>query len=264
MEHTYWHKQTKGNPLFPDLLWSRPENKNQAGRLLIIGGNLHGIAAPAEAYATAEASGIGVAYVLLPDAVQKMVGFLENAYFAPSTPSGSFAQTALAEMLDHSQTVDGVLLAGDVGRNAETAIALEKFVNKYSGLITITKDFLDYFSKSPRTLLERPRTTIVASLAQLQKLAQYSQFTRPITLGMDLINLVDALHEFTTIHTASVVTKYQDQLVVAHGGQVSTTKLTEDLLIWRVKAAATVAVWQLQNPSKTFEALTTAAFHFIQ
>ena len=44
MNHDYWHKQTSSKPLFPELIWSRPENRQLAGKLLIIGGNLHGFA----------------------------------------------------------------------------------------------------------------------------------------------------------------------------------------------------------------------------
>src|SRR3982750_3265194 len=100
MERTYWHKQTPEKPLFPDLLWSRPENRAHAGKLLIMGGNAHGFAAPAEAYAESEQAGIGAARVLLPDSLQKTVGrtFAAGEY-APSTPSGSFSQKALAELL---------------------------------------------------------------------------------------------------------------------------------------------------------------------
>ena len=87
----YWHKQFD-SPLFSDLLWSRPENKQFAGKLLIIGGNLHGFAAPASAYEQSQRAGIGVARVILPDALQKTIGrIFEAGEFAPSTPSGSFS-----------------------------------------------------------------------------------------------------------------------------------------------------------------------------
>src|SRR5262245_34884782 len=123
MEREYWRKQQPGKLLFPELEWSRPENKAQAGKLLIVGGNQHGFAAPAEAYAVATKTGIGTARVLLPDALQKTVGrILDNGEFAPSTPSGSFSQKALGELLSYSSWADAALLAGDFGRNSETAI----------------------------------------------------------------------------------------------------------------------------------------------
>jgi NAD(P)H-hydrate repair Nnr-like enzyme with NAD(P)H-hydrate dehydratase domain len=256
MANTYWYRQGS-EPLFPELLWSRPENKLHAGKLLILGGNLHAIAAPAEAYNEAVKAGIGSARVLLPDAVKKIVGpILENGEFAPSTPSGSFSQKALDEFLSMAGWSDGVLLAGDFGRNSETAILLEKAVNKYEGPLVITKDALDYFLTSPLNLLQREETVLVLSLGQLQKLAMAAQFRQPITHALDLIRLVDTLHEFTRQFTCAVVVKHLDHICVAYQGKVSST--TSTAKIWRVVTAAHSAVWQLQHSEKAFEALTTA------
>ncbi len=258
MDRTFWHKQTVNTPLFPDLLWSRPENRHHAGKLLIIGGNVHGFTAPATAYNEAMKAGAGVARVILPDALQKTVGTLvPEAEFVPSTPSGSFAQKALAEIIAASTWADGVLLAGDYSRNSETAILLETFTEKYSGQLTLTKDAADYFAKSPRTLLHRPDTTLVISLAQLQQLGISSNFRTPITYSMGLLQFVDVLHEFTSQFTATVITQHVDNMFVATDGQVSTTSLTSPQKVWRVSTAAYAATWWLQNPSKPFEAMTT-------
>jgi NAD(P)H-hydrate repair Nnr-like enzyme with NAD(P)H-hydrate dehydratase domain len=59
VENTNWFKQRQTEPLFADLLWSRPENRLRAGKLLIIGGNKHLVAAPGNAYTAAEKAGIG-------------------------------------------------------------------------------------------------------------------------------------------------------------------------------------------------------------
>jgi ADP-dependent NAD(P)H-hydrate dehydratase / NAD(P)H-hydrate epimerase len=258
MDNSYWHKQTEDQPLFPDMLWSRPENRMHAGKLLVVGGNAQGFAAPAEAFAESGKAGIGVARVILPDALQKTVGKVFAAgEYAPSTPSGSFAQNALAELLGDSAWADGVLLAGDLGRNSETAILLEKFAGKYRGQLTITKDAADYFVGIPKSVLMRPDTTLVISLAQLQKLGVSAHFPTAFTFGMDLLHLVEALHDFTVQHTCNIVVKHLDTIIVAANGQVSTTKLKQDKEIWRVQTAAHVATWWLQNSSKTFEALTT-------
>src|SRR5436305_544558 len=107
---TYWHRQTPSKPLFPDLLWSRPEHKSTAGKLLIIGGNLHNFSTPAQAFNYVSEAGIGSARVLLPDSIKKLVGgVFESGEFAPSTPSGSFSQKALIDMLEQSSWADGVL-----------------------------------------------------------------------------------------------------------------------------------------------------------
>lgn len=259
MDHTYWHKQTPQAPLYPDLLWSRPENKRQAGKLLIVGGNAQGFAAAGEAYAEAAKAGVGTARVLLPDSLQKTVGkVLEAGEYAPSTPSGSFSGRALAEMLAMAGWSDGVLVAGDLGRNSETAILIEKFIDKYDGQLTLTKDAVDYCVNAPAALLARENTLLVLSFAQLQKLAVKARFIQALTFEMDFLRLVDALHEFTLKYKVNIIVKHLETMFVAAGGQISTTKLTEDTEIWRVKTAAHAAVWWLQNPAHAFEALTTS------
>ena len=258
MNNTYWHRQTKDKPLFPNLLWSRPENRAHAGKLLIAGGNSYGFAAPAEAFAAASKAGIGRARVLLPDSLQKTLKAFEAGEYAPSTPSGSFSQRALAEVLASSNWADGVLLAGDFGRNSETAILLENFVQKFVGQLTITKDALDYFTSAPLLVLNRSETTLVLSFAQLQKMAIAAHFPSAFTFDMDLIRLVDNLHEFTSTHQCNIIVKHLDTSLIASSGQVSTTKLTADKKVWRVTTAAAASVWWLQNPEKPFEALTTS------
>jgi hypothetical protein len=259
MTNDFWHKQEPGKPLFPELLWSKPENKLQAGKLLIVGGNAQGFAAVAEAYGAAAKAGAGTARVLLPDSLQKTVGKLfPEAGFAPSTPSGSFAERALGELLASSGWADGVLLAGDTGRNSETAILFEKLIEKYQGQLTVTKDAMDYFTSTPIHLLQRPDTTLVLSFAQLQKIGAGARFPAAFTFGMDLVRLVEALHAFTQIHKVHIITKHNADVLVAVGGQVSTIKSDNPRETWRVKTAAVSSVWWLQNPSKPFEALTSS------
>ena len=259
MSHTYWHKQTLDKPLFPDLLWSRPENKRQAGKLLIIGGNAHGFAAAGEAYVETTKTGIGTARVLLPDSLQKTVGrVFEAGEYAPSTPSGSFSRQALAELLAMSAWADATLLAGDFGRNSETAILLEQFITKYQGRLALAKDAVDYFIKAPAGLLNREETLLILSFAQAQKLGANSSSAIALSFDMDFLRLIDTLREFSRQHQIALIVKHLETIFVAVDGQVSTTKLVTDQPIWRVPTAARATVWWLQNPSQPFEALTTS------
>ena len=259
MDTSYWCRQTADNPLFPQLAWSRPENRLTAGKLLIIGGSAHGFAAPAEAYAESIRAGIGTSRALLPDAIQKIVGILiEQAEFAPSTPNGSFSQKALDASLSLSHWADATLLAGDFGRNAETAILLEKFLAKNTGAVTITKDAIDYTTSLSASVLNRPNTLLVLSLAQLQRLGIAAKMPQAIKYGMDLLQLVSWLHTFTLMHAPHIIVRHLDTLFVAVNGTVSTTKQTSKQPLWRLKTATYASVWWLQNPGKPFEALTTS------
>jgi hypothetical protein len=259
---TYWHRQGH-EPLYPDILWSKPENKQHAGKLLIIGGHAHGFAAPAQSYQYAIDSGAGSVRVLIPDHIRKQLSHFQGPSleieYAPSTPSGSFASGSLAEMLEHSNWADAVLLAGDLGRNSETAIVLEKLLSKTSVPLTATKDAVDYFTAAPQAILKRPSTCFVLSVAQLQKLVQNARYTKAVTYSMDLMHIVDLLHDFTYIHELSVVVKHHSTIIVAVNGEVSTTTSGSDMEEpWRVATASRVAVWWMQNPNKTFQAITSA------
>jgi NAD(P)H-hydrate repair Nnr-like enzyme with NAD(P)H-hydrate dehydratase domain len=257
MENTNWFRQAN-KPLFEDLLWSRPENKRYAGKLLIVGGNLHSLAVPAAAFAAAEKAGIGTARVVLPGAAQKVLGrgFLE-AEFAPNTPSGSFSREALAVILENAHWADGVLLAGDFGRNSETAILLESLLDKYTGPLVAAGDAVDYFLGGKSRLLERPNTVSLINLGKLQKLVKNNTPQDVIKHDMNLIDLVNILQKWTDGQNLGVVTRHQASLVAAYGGKVSTTT-SEDELAWQIELAAYVATWLIQQPAKPFEAITTA------
>lgn len=262
MDLSYWHKQTS-EPLYPELVWSKPENKNHAGKLLIVGGNSHGFSAPAEAFTIATREGIGVVKVLLPDHIKRqLVGVNPptlEMIFAPSTPSGSFSTKALAEMLDYSLWADGVLLAGDLGHNSETAILLEKFVSNYLGILMLTKDAVDYFVENPKPLINNSNCCLVLTIAQLQKIAIKLNYTIPFKFNMDVIQLVQALHSFTSEFKVTIILKHLNTIFVANNGNVSTTKSQPDELeAWRLRTASKAVVWWIHNPSKTFESLTVS------
>lgn len=262
MQTDYWLKQDKETPLFPGILWSRPEHKQTAGKLLIIGGNLHGFIDVGISYQRAVQAGAGTVKVLLPDALQKIVGAtLENCEYAPSTPSGSFAKTALTEFLSYAQWADCVLLAGEFGRNSETAILLEEFVQKYSGPLCITRDALEYFYASAKAIVDRPATMIIGATGQLQKLAMSVRFTSAITTSLDLIRMSEVLRDFSTAHQAIFVTHQLGTTFVSEKGRVSSTKTGSDDDIWRIPTAAAASVFWMQNPSQGFEAVTTSLIY---
>lgn len=260
MNRDYWQKQTS-EPLFPDILWSRPENKAGAGKLAIIGGNAHGFSAPGTAYDVALQTGAGVVQVLLPDAIRKTVKYvLPDAEYAPSNRSGSFSQQALSQFLQTSSWSDMVLIAGDLGRNSETATLLESYVQQFSGLIAITQDAADYFKETPSLVVDRPNTLLVVSLAQLQRIFIATPSITPITYSMSTAALVEALYEYTIERPVTIITLHNGFVFVAHAGRIVTTAAVsnppEDA--WRIKTASKASVYWMQNPNRPFEAVTTS------
>lgn len=263
MDNTYWLKQTKDAPLFKDLLWSRPENKRFAGKLLIVGGNLHSFAAPGIAYGAALKAGIGTTRLLMPDKLQKTVGkLIPEAEFAPSTLSGSFSKIALAQLLEAAEWADGVLLAGDFGGNSETAILLENFLQKFDGQVTLAQDGLDFFLEANSPIINRSKTLSVIDISKLQKLAKNNRPATRILSSMMLSDLIETLHDWTTGNPGQIITYHGNNLIVASGGQVSTTPAPQRAN-WQVELAAYASVWWLQQPQKPFEALSTAIHDYL-
>lgn len=255
-----WQKQELSSPLFEAIVWSRPEQKALAGKLLIVGGNMHAIAAPSEAYQLAIKQGVGEVRVVLPDKTRKLLGpkVPIDIELAASTPSGSFSTKAEQALQTYIAWADASLFAGDIGRNSETAIVLEAIAQKMPGLQVYTRDALDYFYSNPLTLLRREHTLLVASLSQLQKICINSKWPTPITYSMGLGPLCQQLIELTNTHKAHIAVLYGSNIVVAANGNCISTKLPSEPTEWRLKTATAASVWWLQNPDKPLEAIATA------
>lgn len=259
MDFSYWQKQVPGTPLFPDIEWSKPEQKSHAGRLGIIGGNKLGFAGVAEAYETAHKTGTGEIRVLLPDALKKSVpSSITDAVFAATNPSGSLSRDAAAEMNALGAWATGIVLIGDAGRSSETAILYEEFVHSYTGPLIATRDAVDLIKNNPQALAERPQTLLVISFAQAQKLFQSLYYPKILTFSMQLTNLVEALHKFTITYPTAIVTLHKDTLIIAHEGKVITTPWTNPMAIWRGQTATKAASYWLFTPNKLIESVASS------
>ena len=256
---TFWHKQTPSEPLFPEMIWNKPENRSLAGKLLIVGGNLHAVSKVAQAYEYASKHGAGEVKVALPDSLKKTVGSaLPSCEFVESTPSGSFALKSKNSLLAFGNWADAVLFCGDLGHNSETAVLLEQFMKDYSAHITLANDALDYFLSHAEAALSRPKTVLVMTIAELQAMCKDIRWPTPITFSMGLVQLAKELHELTGKYPASIVMHYEANFVCAHAGQVCTTPSENGDDLWRTLIATKASVDCMQNPTKTFEALATA------
>jgi ADP-dependent NAD(P)H-hydrate dehydratase / NAD(P)H-hydrate epimerase len=259
MDYSYWRKQTPGTPLFPDIEWSKPEQRGLAGRLGIIGGNKLGFAGVAEAYQAASEAGAGEVRVLLPDVLKKTIPpVMTDAVFAPTNPSGSLSKDAGAELDALGAWATGILMIGDAGRSSETAILYEEFLRTYEGPLTITRDAIDLVKNNPQALAERPNTLLVMSFAQAQKLFQSLYYPKILTFSMQLTNLVEALHKFTITYPIAIVLLHKETLLVAYNGDVTSTPWTNPMAIWRGHTASLAASYWLWNRLKLLESVTTS------
>ena len=257
---TNWQKQEYSKPLFDTLIWAKPEQKDHAGRLLIIGGNAHAITAPNDAYEGALKAGVGYAKVLLPRQTKKFFGnhLPQDIELVADTPSGSFSTKSFEDILGFSSWSDGLFFPGDIGRNSETAVVMESIANNILGIQIYTRDSLEYFSTHPENIFNRDETLLVLSLSQLQKMLIELKAGTPVTFDMGVVKLSQLLSELTLTYKVTLMTQYGAAILVAHRGRGVITSLPSIPQKWRLKSAAAAAVWWIQNPSKPLEALATA------
>lgn len=257
MTQDFWQQQT-GQPLFPNILWSRPETKQGAGKLLIIGGQAQEFIHVAESYAAAEQAGAGTIRVLMPDSTHKITKMLPNIEYAPSNASGSFARTALVELLDASQWADGVLLAGDLGKNSETSLMLERFIAGFDGVLIIAGPALASITMPAKELFQKERTVLVLPFDEFQKLGIGLGLEKPVTSAIGNPELAEVVQEVTKQYPTALLVEHGKEIWSAQACRVASTKLGNQKTVSRLAAEA--AVWSIQSPNKLFEAITTAAY----
>ena len=161
MNNSFWQKQERSAPLFPDVAWSKPERRDLAGKLAIIGGNSQIFAAVAAARQTAFQVGAGEVKVILPESLKKALPAsfttqLSDVIFSSAGPSGGFAAAALNDWLAAADWANVVLFVGDSGANSETASLLETFLdhNQHTPVV-ITRDAVDLIKHSAESILRR-------------------------------------------------------------------------------------------------------------
>jgi hypothetical protein len=251
-----WQTQLADKPLFPDLLWSRPQNKRQAGKLLIVGGQAQEFSHVAASYQDAQKAGAGTIKVILPVSLSKLAAAVPDVQFAPANQSGSFARSALAELLDASQWANGVLLAGDFGKNSETTATLDSLLAKIEKPVTINEDALQSIDTGFKQLMDRD-VDLILGFKTLQKLGGEAGLEKPFVSTMPSVALAERLSELSKTAAANIVAVSEGHIWVASRGQVTSTKSDQADL---TRLSGYCAVWHMQNLAKPLEAITTACY----
>ena len=247
----YWQKQQVGKPLYDDVLWSKPERRDQSGRLAIVGGNSRGFWAVASAYQIAHRTGVGDVRVIMPDALKAKIpasvaAKIDDLIFAPSNPSGGLSLKANKYLQSAAQWSNNLLFIGDNGANSETAQLLEKFMadgDYADAMVTAARDSVDLLTYDAEAILNRSKCNLVVSLAQFQKLARAVFYPRIITFSQGIKQVVETLHKFTITYPAAITLFHDDNLIVANNGVVVSQPFDEPMRIWNGELATREASW---------------------
>jgi len=252
MEQDYWQRQEEKSPLFKDVLWNKPEQKSKSGKLIIIGGSVHGFRSVVNAYQIANENGAGQVKVVLPDKLKKQLPpDFSDGIFLPSNDSGGFSTSGLGELVESSKWADGILLIGDTGMNSETAVLHQNLLAESSKPITATRDAVDLLLENAEEVAQSANLSLIMTFAQTQKLFQKVYYPKIITFSMNLLNFIEALHKFTITYPICLATYHQENLIVSKGGNVITQKSQRGQLMTIsgeiATKSATYALWTQNN-----------------
>ncbi len=245
-----WQTQ-KNEPLFPDILWSRPENRNGAGKLLIVGGSADNLANVAQSYTMAEQAGVGACFLLVPESLQKVTKNIPFIHYGPANRSGSFAERSLSEMLDLAKNVDGIMLAGNMGKNSETSLTLDKFLSKYRGLLGINSSSLESLSLGWQSLLARDNTILEIDIKTLQQIGISLSFDKPITSDSPNWLIAESLSKISMNFPTTLALYTNSTIWLAQGSQV----IACDQQKYNFCKGM---VWAIQQPKKQLQAIATS------
>lgn len=249
-----WQKQDRDKPLFEDLLWSRPENKKYAGKLLIIGGQAGEFQNISSCYSFAKEAGAGTIRILMPESLHKIAASIDGSEFAAANKSGGFARTALAQFFDLSEWADHILLGGDFGKNSETTVILDGFLLKNSKPITISQNAISSIGITYEQLIKMS-LTLVIDRDLFQKIGKAAGTHVPITTLTTYENMGEIIQSISSQSKANFTITDEEHIWAAVKGKVVSTR-SRPVDINALSAYC--AVWQMQNPNKTLEALATA------
>ncbi len=223
----FWRKQGK-TLLFPEVDSWPPEQRRFAGKLLLIGGNKGSFFAVANAMQMAKKRGVGEVRVVMPKSLRGMVPSMPEIVFAESEASGAFGKTALPEIMTNVAWAEAVVVAGDLGRNAETSVMLAEFLKLCDKPVYMMRDAIDAAAPDVAnwSMREAP-TTLLATVPQLQKLLRTMYYPKVITLSMPTNQLVETLHKFTLSFPMTVATFHNEQIILAQDGEVVTESIRD-------------------------------------
>ena len=152
---------------------------------------------------------------------------------------------------------DGIIIGGDLTHNSETAILLERYIEKSTNTLTLVCDAIDIITDIPSTIFDRHNLIVAMDIKQLQKLLMAMRFPMPVKSTMTLRQLVGLLHSLTLSYGFSIVTTHENQVYVALNGTVSTTPIKTASI---ESVAAYVTVWNIHHPNKPLKAMTTGLY----
>ena len=243
-----------------DMLWNIPEQAH--GQINVIGGNAQNFRTPVKLAEYLSANyPLKTVNLVLPDALTDKLPPLPNLIFLKSTDSGSLANGD--EIIATSDMADYNIIIGDLSKNSITEKALEKACHEIKKPVIVTRDAVDLLASSvAEPTLMNENLIIMGSMIQLQKLFRAVYYPKMLLLTAPINNIVEILHKFTLSYPVSLITIYNNQVLVAKDGEINIVALEKTgyspISFWGGELVAKIAAINLYNPSNFLKATTSA------
>jgi|GEM_PF-5747075 len=233
----YWLKQ-EDKPIFPDILWSRPENKSFLPKVVIVGGSKQGFAKSAAVYQSAAESGCSSLRLFLPSVLKDALPPSSDFVFVDSNRTGSFDSSLYDNLLVAKPMTDVFVISEDSGKESETVQAIHKIIKDddcdmlFAGKAILAND--SYFDE---LIKRKSNTTLVLDTNSLQKVA--SRLPVQVFFKSDdgLVDVVKKTHSITKeLKKIIIITKFEDTILIVEAGEVFSSKsiLGLDRLVGRL------------------------------
>ncbi len=227
----YWQQQTD-KPLFEDLVWSRPENKNQLPKIAIVGGSKQGFIDSFQTFEQAEKVGCGDLKLVLPDSLKNNLPKNDTRLiFVKSNKNGAFSDELLTHLKALSSQANLITIADDIGRDSMTWVAIDSFLKlDLSDVMLVGKSCISN-DVMIDTIISRQRlTTFVVNQQPLQKVASRLPTDTHFLSTDQLTNTVQKLHALTTqLQNIMIIATTSELVIIAYKGQIYSTKLKANL-----------------------------------
>ncbi len=250
-------------PLFPDTFWNRPTLKSRGGSSLIIGGQKNAFSDVQAIYQLADAAGMGETNAIMPDVLRRMLGDSDFGYFVPSTISGSLAKSAFGEILHLSEESDGLIIGANLTNNAETGILVESLIEKSQRSMIVTDEAINILKFQPKLISDNANILVIATTLGLMTLANNLHLPITVSPRTGLGGKLEMLRSLTE-HSACQYCLFDSEIIVSAGGKIGFTSLYNSVSDMPALPIGVASTFWLQQRTKSYEALMTAAFTVAQ
>lgn len=239
------------------LSWQKPERRDQAGRVLIIGGFNSKLKDTNSIYSAAISSGVGSASVLVPESLARafkiksldLVGLHLDHYFG-LTDQG---ERVLKEELHFSDA----LIVADTGSNSQTSLKLAKIISDSLVPTTLSLESSPFLISHSAELIENARLTLILTLPTLQKII------KNLSLATSKPLLTTSQPNQKTELLAEVQSQVPATLVLIDDGLVYYSDknfyIRRDLNLSSQELAAKLTAWSIWAPTESVLARLSAS-----